>query len=42
MLSVVRSAALLGVHAYEVLVEVDARPSLPQFTIVGSPEAASL
>jgi hypothetical protein len=41
MLSSVRSAAVIGVQAYEVLVEVDVALGLPQFTIAGSPEAAS-
>jgi magnesium chelatase family protein len=35
MLAAVRSAALVGIDAYEVTVEVDAAPGLPQWTIVG-------
>src|SRR5918997_1032065 len=35
MLAAVRSAALLGIDAYNVTVEVDAAPGLPQWTIVG-------
>jgi magnesium chelatase family protein len=35
MLAVVRSAAVVGIEAYEVAVEVDVAPGLPQFTIVG-------
>ncbi|HET9636666.1 MAG TPA: YifB family Mg chelatase-like AAA ATPase [Gemmatimonadaceae bacterium] len=35
MLAAVRSAALIGIDAYEVIVEVDAAPGLPQWTIVG-------
>src|SRR5450759_4522746 len=35
MLAAVRSAALVGIDAYEVIVEVDAAPGLPQWTIVG-------
>lgn len=35
MLAAVRSAALLGIDAYDVIVEVDAAPGLPQWTIVG-------
>ncbi|MCC6318665.1 MAG: YifB family Mg chelatase-like AAA ATPase [Gemmatimonadaceae bacterium] len=35
MLAAVRSAAVLGVHAYEVMVEVDATRGLPSWTIVG-------
>jgi magnesium chelatase family protein len=37
MLSSIRSAAVLGVHAYSVTVEVDIAPGLPQWTIVGMP-----
>src|SRR3954468_1189791 len=37
MLAAVRSAALIGIDAYDVIVEVDAAPGLPQFTIVGLP-----
>ncbi|MFN2635807.1 MAG: YifB family Mg chelatase-like AAA ATPase [Gemmatimonadaceae bacterium] len=35
MLASVRSAALVGIDAYDVTVEVDAAPGLPQWTIVG-------
>jgi len=35
MLAIVRSAAVVGIEAYEVAVEVDVAPGLPQFTIVG-------
>ncbi len=35
MLAAVRSAALVGIDAYEVIVEVDAANGLPQWTIVG-------
>jgi magnesium chelatase family protein len=35
MLSAVRSAALVGIDAYDVIVEVDAAQGLPQWTIVG-------
>ena len=35
MLAAVRSAALIGIDAYEVIVEVDAAQGLPQWTIVG-------
>lgn len=40
MLAAVRSAALLGIDAYDVIVEVDAAPGLPQWTIVGLPAGA--
>jgi len=35
ILAAVRSAALVGIDAYEVIVEVDAAQGLPQWTIVG-------
>src|SRR5574342_682932 len=35
MLAAVRSAAVLGIEAYHVLVEVDVAPGLPSWTIVG-------
>jgi len=35
MLAAIRSAAVLGVEAYDVTVEVDAAPGLPQWTVVG-------
>src|SRR5438046_1977502 len=37
MLAAVRSAALIGIDAYAVTVEVDACAGLPQWTIVGLP-----
>jgi magnesium chelatase family protein len=40
MLAAVHSAAVLGIDAYDVLVEVDAAPGLPQFTVVGLPIGA--
>ena len=40
MLAAVRSAAVLGVDAYDVTVEVDANQGLPQWTIVGLPAAS--
>ncbi len=40
MLASVRSAALVGIDAYDVIVEVDAAPGLPQWTIVGLPAGA--
>ena len=40
MLSQVNSAALMGVNAYRVQVEVDAASGLPCFNIVGLPDAA--
>jgi magnesium chelatase family protein len=35
MLAAVCSAALVGIDAYDIIVEVDAAPGLPQWTIVG-------
>ncbi|MEO6447445.1 MAG: magnesium chelatase domain-containing protein, partial [Gemmatimonadaceae bacterium] len=35
MLAAIRSVAVLGIDAYDVLVEVDAAKGLPQWTIVG-------
>ena len=35
MLAAIRSAAVQGIEAYPVTVEVDAAPGLPQWTIVG-------
>jgi magnesium chelatase family protein len=35
MLAAVRSAAIVGIDAYDVIVEVDAAQGLPQWTIVG-------
>ena len=40
MLAAVRSAAVLGIDAYDVTVEVDATQGLPQWTIVGLPLGA--
>ena len=40
MLASIRSAAVLGIEAYDVTVEVDAATGLPQFTIVGLPAGA--
>lgn len=40
MLAAVRSAAVLGIHAYDVTVEVDAAKGIPQWTIVGLPAGA--
>lgn len=40
MLAAIRSAAILGIDAYDVTVEVDATQGLPQWTIVGLPLGA--
>lgn len=40
MLAAVRSAAVLGVEAYAVTVEVDAAPGLPGWTMVGLPSGS--
>lgn len=40
MLAAVRSAAVLGIDAYDITVEVDATHGLPQWTIVGLPLGA--
>jgi magnesium chelatase family protein len=40
MLAAIRSAALIGIEAYDVFVEVDAAPGLPQWTMVGLPLGA--
>ena len=40
MLASIRSAALVGIDAYDVAVEVDAAPGLPQWTLVGLPLGA--
>lgn len=37
MLAAVRSAALVGINAYDVTVEVDSATGLPQWTVVGLP-----
>ena len=33
----VRSAAVRGIDAYDVIVEVDVQPAIPSWTIVGLP-----
>jgi magnesium chelatase family protein len=40
MLAAVQSAAIIGIDAYDVIVEVDASNGLPQWTIVGLPAGA--
>ena len=40
MLAAIRSAAVLGIDAYDVIVEVDVARGLPQWTIVGLPASA--
>ncbi len=40
MLAAIQSAAVLGIDAYDVIVEVDATQGLPQWTIVGLPVGA--
>src|SRR5450759_4289016 len=40
MLAAVRSAAILGIDAYDIIVEVDAAAGLPQWTMVGLPLGA--
>ncbi len=40
MLATIRSAAVIGIDAYDVLVEVDCAHGLPQFAIVGLPAGA--
>ena len=40
MLASVATFALEGVHSREITVEVDIRPGLPAFTIVGLPDPA--
>jgi magnesium chelatase family protein len=40
MISTVESAACLGVHAYPVQIEVDVANGLPQFIVVGLPDAS--
>lgn len=40
MLAAIRSAAVVGIEAYPVLVEVDVAQGLPQWTIVGLPAGA--
>ena len=37
MLAAIRSAAVLGIDAYDITVEVDVAPGLPQWVIVGLP-----
>ena len=40
MLSIIKSAALMGINSYPVDVEVDLSNGLPAFDIVGLPDAA--
>src|SRR5690348_13970246 len=40
MLATIRSAAVIGIDAYDVSVEVDSAQGLPQFAIVGLPAGA--
>ena len=40
MLAAVRSAAVLGVDAFDVTVEVDCTRGLPQWSIVGMPASS--
>ena len=40
MLAAVRSAAVLGVEAFDVTVEVDCTRGLPNWTIVGMPASS--
>lgn len=40
MLAAIASAAVVGIDAYNVLVEVDVAAGLPQWTIVGLPAGA--
>ncbi|MEO7368989.1 MAG: YifB family Mg chelatase-like AAA ATPase, partial [Gemmatimonadaceae bacterium] len=40
MLAAVKSAALMGIEAYDIIVEVDAAAGLPQWTMVGLPLGA--
>ncbi len=40
MLAAIRSAAIIGIEAYEVVVEVDAASGLPAWTLVGLPLGA--
>src|SRR5688500_3336230 len=40
MLAAIRSAALIGIDAFDIVVEVDAAPGLPQWTLVGLPLGA--
>ena len=42
MLAAIRSAAVVGIDAYAVTVEVDAALGLPQFTVVGLPASIAL
>ena len=37
MLATIRSAAVIGIDAYDVSVEVDCAQGLPMFTVVGLP-----
>ena len=40
MLATIRSAAVIGIDAYDVSVEVDCAQGLPMFTVVGLPAGA--
>ncbi|MGK2962617.1 MAG: YifB family Mg chelatase-like AAA ATPase, partial [Gemmatimonadaceae bacterium] len=40
MLAAIRSAALMGIEAYDIVVEADAAAGLPQWTLVGLPIGA--
>ena len=40
MLAAIRSAAVLGIEAYDVIVEVDVAAGLPAWTIVGLASSA--
>ncbi len=40
MLSIVHSAAVLGIEAYLLTIEVDIKPGLPGFSMVGLPDSA--
>ena len=40
MLAAIRTAAVLGIEAYDVTVEVDVSPGLPQWSIVGLPSSS--
>lgn len=40
MLSTIKSAAILGIDAYEVEVEIDISPGIPGFSVVGLPDVS--
>ncbi|MGL1901942.1 MAG: YifB family Mg chelatase-like AAA ATPase [Fibrobacterales bacterium] len=40
MISIIKAAALWGIEAFEVLIEVDCRDGMPGFTLVGLPDSA--